>query len=190
MNRALFLDRDGVINIDFGYVCQPRECVFVDGIFEVVRVANAHDYKVIIVTNQAGIGRGRFSAWQFTTLTTWMVGRFAREEATIDAVYHCPHHPDSGIGLYRIRCDCRKPQPGMLIRARCDFDLNMAESLIVGDKISDLEAGERAGVGAGFLLGVKSSENRVLLPGGYRTISNLLEVKSFLQKGSAARKIQ
>jgi D-glycero-D-manno-heptose 1,7-bisphosphate phosphatase len=150
--KALFLDRDGVVNIDTGYLHTPDECVFIDGIFELVRAANRADYAVVLVTNQAGIGRGYFSAEQFLAFSDWMLGEFQKQGAQIDRVYHCPHHPEHGIGELRQACGCRKPQPGMFLDACADLDLDMSHSLMIGDKLSDLDAASRAGVAHRFLL--------------------------------------
>ena len=150
--KALFLDRDGVVNIDTGYLHKPDECVFVEGIFELVSAANHAGYLVVLVTNQAGIGRGYFALAQFEAFTGWMLGEFRSKDARIDRVYHCPHHPEFGLGEYRQACACRKPQPGMFLQARADFDLDMEGSLMVGDKPSDLHAAARAGVAHRFLL--------------------------------------
>jgi D-glycero-D-manno-heptose 1,7-bisphosphate phosphatase len=176
----MFIDRDGVVNVDYGYVHEPHNCVFIDRIFEVVRIANDADYKVVIVTNQAGIGRRYFSANQFLEFTDWMLGEFSKMGARIDAVYHCPHHPEFGVGSYKIGCDCRKPHPGMFNKARDELDLDMATSLIVGDKLSDLEAGARAGVGRGFLYTLGSDEAVKLPRPNYARISSLLELKYLL----------
>jgi D-glycero-D-manno-heptose 1,7-bisphosphate phosphatase len=150
--KALFLDRDGVVNVDSGYVHKPTECVFVEHIFELVRTANHAGYVVVLITNQAGIGRGYFPVSQFEMFTDWMLGEFQNRGARIDRVYYCPHHPEFGQGLYRQACDCRKPQPGMFVRARAELDLDMEGSLMIGDKLSDLEAAASAGVGHRFLL--------------------------------------
>ncbi|NIF50729.1 D-glycero-beta-D-manno-heptose 1,7-bisphosphate 7-phosphatase [Burkholderia sp. Ax-1724] len=150
--KALFLDRDGVVNIDVGYLHKADECVFLADIFELVRMANHAGYVVVLVTNQAGIGRGYYSVDQFQAFTDWMLGEFQSRGARIDRVYYCPHHPEFGIGEYRQACACRKPQPGMFDQARADFDLDMAGSLMIGDKPSDLQAASRAGVAHRFLL--------------------------------------
>ncbi|ALX13456.1 D,D-heptose 1,7-bisphosphate phosphatase [Burkholderia cepacia JBK9] len=149
--KALFLDRDGVINVDYGYVHRQQDCVFVDGIFDLVRLANATGHQVVVVTNQAGIGRGYFSESQFVAFMDWMRRRFDERGARIDRVYFCPHHPVAGMGRYRQACACRKPQPGMLHDARRDLGLDLSASILVGDKRSDLDAGARAGVGRRFL---------------------------------------
>jgi D-glycero-D-manno-heptose 1,7-bisphosphate phosphatase len=150
--KALFLDRDGVINVDYGYVHRAEQCVFVDGIFDLVRAANEAGYVVAVVTNQAGIARGLYDEAQFHAFMDWMRGEFVRHGVRLDRVYHCPHHPDVGGDALRMTCACRKPEPGMLHRARDEFDLDMAASLLVGDKESDIEAARRAGVGRSFLL--------------------------------------
>jgi D-glycero-D-manno-heptose 1,7-bisphosphate phosphatase len=180
--KALFLDRDGVINVDHGYVHEPENCVFVDGIFELVRCANAAGFAVVVVTNQAGIGRGYFSEATFEAFTEWMREAFVSEGARIDRVYHCPHHPDAGVGSYLQACGCRKPQPGMLNQARRELDLNMTGSFIIGDKLSDLEAGARAGVGRGFLFAPGEASDELAVT----RISSLLEIAPLLQASTPA----
>jgi D-glycero-D-manno-heptose 1,7-bisphosphate phosphatase len=145
--RALFLDRDGVINIDHGYVHRPEQCQFVDGIFDMARAFAARGYLLVIATNQAGIGRGLYSEDDFLTFMAWMKEQFRKESADIAAVYHCPDHPTAGIGVYRRENPWRKPGPGMLLQAAKDLDLDMAASWCVGDKLSDMEAARAAGVG-------------------------------------------
>ena len=144
---ALFLDRDGVINVDYGYVHRPEEFEFVEGIFELVAAANRAGYLVVVVTNQAGIGRGYYSEAQFHALTDWMKTRFKEHGAIIDAVYFCPCHPEHGIGAYRRESQFRKPAPGMLLQAQSELDIDMAQSIFIGDKPSDMAAGRAAGVG-------------------------------------------
>ncbi len=148
---ALFLDRDGVINEDPGYVHRAEDIRFIPGIFELARAAHASAYRVVIVTNQAGIGRGFFSEAQFNTLMQWMRTQFAEAGAPLSAVYHCPCHPQHGLGAYRRESPDRKPAPGMLFRARDELKIDLAASVLVGDKPSDTEAGSRAGVGCRLL---------------------------------------
>jgi D-glycero-D-manno-heptose 1,7-bisphosphate phosphatase len=138
---ALFLDRDGVINVDYDYVHTIEQFHFIDGIFELCRRAQEQGYKIVVVTNQSGIARGRYDDAQFMRLSTWMVEQFAAEGVTIDGIYYCPHHPKiSGA------CACRKPEPGMLLDAANALDLDLARSLLLGDKERDIEAAIRAGV--------------------------------------------
>ncbi|NCU38315.1 D-glycero-beta-D-manno-heptose 1,7-bisphosphate 7-phosphatase [Candidatus Saccharibacteria bacterium] len=143
---ALFLDRDGVINVDHGYVSKPEQFDFIEGIFDLVVAANQTGYLTVVVTNQAGIGRGYYTEADFHRLTDWMCRQFAMRGAQIDAVYYCPSHPEHGIGEYRKDDDCRKPAPGMLLQAQNELDIDLKRSVLVGDKLSDIQAGERAGV--------------------------------------------
>ena len=152
MTRALLLDRDGVINVDHGYVHRPAEFEFMPGIFDFCRAARAWGYRLVVVTNQAGIGRGLYSEHDFAALNTWMLDRFAAENAPIERVYHCPSHPSEGIGPHRYDSSRRKPAPGMIFDARDDFALDLERSALIGDKPSDVEAAHAAGVGLRLLL--------------------------------------
>ncbi|WP_175966658.1 D-glycero-alpha-D-manno-heptose-1,7-bisphosphate 7-phosphatase [Burkholderia sp. BCC0322] len=155
-NRALFLDRDGVINRDDGYVFEIEKFVFLEGVFELARAAKALGYLGVVVTNQAGIGRGYYSEADFCRLSDWMKGVFATEGAPIDRVYFCPTHPEHGVGRYKVESEFRKPNPGMILAAQRDFDLDLGASLLVGDKESDIQAGLTAGVGTTLLVCEKS----------------------------------
>jgi D-glycero-D-manno-heptose 1,7-bisphosphate phosphatase len=156
---ALFLDRDGVINVDHGYVHTPEQFEFMDGIFDLVTTANRVGYLVVVVTNQAGIGRGYYSEAQFHALTEWMKARFGERGGRIDAVYFSPYHPEQGVGQYRRASDCRKPAPGMLLRAERELAIDMARSIFIGDKPSDMAAGRAAGVGTLLHLGSDIYDN-------------------------------
>lgn len=141
MRKALFLDRDGVINVDHDYVYKPEEFEFIDGIFELVRRYYEAGYLIIVVTNQSGIARGRYSEAEFLHVSAWMKAQFASHGGVIDEVFYCPHHPEfSGT------CRCRKPSPGMLIDAQKKYDIDMSRSLLIGDKERDIEAAIGAGV--------------------------------------------
>ena len=150
--RALILDRDGVINIDHGYVHRPEQCEFVDGIFDMARAFAARGYLIVIATNQAGIGRGLYGEADFQSFMDWMKQKFREQDLEIAAVYHCPDHPTAGIGAYRRENSWRKPGPGMLLQAAKDLNLDLGESWCVGDKMSDIEAAQAAGVGTTVLL--------------------------------------
>lgn len=149
--KALFLDRDGVINVNHGYVHTPANTDWVPGIFELVGDAHARGYLPVVVTNQAGIARGYYDESAFLEYTAWMHAQFALRGTPLLATYWCPHHPEAGLGDYRIECDCRKPRPGMLRAAIARFGIDPARSMIIGDKPSDLEAGSAAGVPAQLL---------------------------------------
>lgn len=146
MRPALFLDRDGVINHDFGYVYREPRFKFITGIFELVRTANELGLLCIVVTNQAGIGRGYYTENDFLKLTGWMMAQFEKNAAKIDAVYHCPFHPTGGIGSYKKSSFDRKPFPGMFFKAASDFNLDLSQSAMIGDKLSDMQAAILAGV--------------------------------------------
>jgi D-glycero-D-manno-heptose 1,7-bisphosphate phosphatase len=157
---ALFLDRDGVINEDHGYVHRPDQFDFVPGIFELARFwTNELGRPIVVVTNQSGIGRGLFDEAAFAELTRWMCGRFATERAAIARVYHCPYHPQHGVGRYRRDHPWRKPNPGMILQAVLDLGLDPARSVIIGNTISDIEAGAAAGIGLRILVGSCPAEN-------------------------------
>ena len=129
MRPALFLDRDGVINVDHAYVHHPKDFQFIEGVFELVAAANKAGYLVVVVTNQAGIGRGYYTEADFHALTEWMHEQFALHNARIDAVYFCPFHPEHGIGRYKRNADCRKPKPGMVLQAADEQKIELSRSL-------------------------------------------------------------
>lgn len=145
-NRALFLDRDGVINHDSGYTSSAENFRFIEGIFDLCRVAKRLGYLLIVVTNQAGIGRGYYSEQDFLTLTEWMRERFEAEGVPIADVFHCPYHPENGVGHYKRDSFDRKPNPGMLLRAAKKHGLDLGRSIMIGDKDSDMQAASKAGV--------------------------------------------
>lgn len=152
MTRALFLDRDGVINEDDHFVHRPEEFRFMGGIFELCRAAADKGYLLIVVTNQSGIARGMYSEADFLKLTDWMCAKFREEGILINKVYFCPYHPKVGIAPYKQDSYDRKPYPGMILKARDEFEIDLSRSVIIGDKDSDMEAGRRAGVGKLCLL--------------------------------------
>jgi D,D-heptose 1,7-bisphosphate phosphatase len=139
--KALFIDRDGVINIDKVHVYRKEDFEFNEGIFDLCRKYFEDGYLIIVITNQAGIAKGLYSENDFEVLTRWMLEQFSGQGIEISGVYHCPHHPD-----FTGPCQCRKPEPGMIHRAVRDFDLDISECQLIGDKETDLEAGRRAGI--------------------------------------------
>ena len=149
---ALFLDRDGVINKDYGYVHCKENFDFNPGIFDLVCAANAAGYLCVVVTNQAGIGRGLYSIEHFRILSNWMCEQFKNKGAVIDAVYFSPFHPTEGKGKYLLEEDTRKPGAGMFYEAVDDLDIDVSKSIMVGDKISDMKASVLANVARSYLL--------------------------------------
>jgi len=148
---ALFLDRDGVININHGHVHKIENFDFIEGIFEIVKKANKLSMPVIIITNQGGIGRGLYSEDVFHALMNKVIDMFKEHGAVIDDVYFCPNHPEHGVGQYKRASYYRKPEPGMILMAAKDYGLDLPRSVFVGDKTTDIDAGKAAGVGELFL---------------------------------------
>lgn len=141
-----FLDRDGVVNEDRGYVHKPDDFVWMPGALGAIRLLNERGYIVAIVTNQSGIGRGYYGEQDFMFLTMWMLDHAEMVGAEIDVIYYCPHHPESSDPEYRAACPARKPGPAMLERAAEEFELDLARSFLVGNKESDLGAAEAFGI--------------------------------------------
>ncbi|MCR4305428.1 MAG: HAD family hydrolase [Gallionella sp.] len=177
---ALFLDRDGVINIDHAYVSKPEHFEFVDGIFELCRTAKRLGYLVFVVTNQAGIGRGYYTEQDFLNLTEWMCGVFNAQGVVIDRVYFCPSHPEYGIGKYKVDSPFRKPGPGMILQAAEEFDVDLARSVVVGDKETDIQAGIAAGVKCNLLY-FPSYPEEPIETAASAVVSRLADVSKFLE---------
>lgn len=146
---ALFLDRDGVVNEEIGYLHRIEDCRFVEGIFELVARARGKGFMTVIVTNQSGIGKGYFSQTQYDYLMDWMLAEFAKNDAEIDAVYHCP---DKEVDHVDLLSSCRKPSPFMFLKAKSELRLCLDCSVMVGDRISDVVAAAAAGIQQCYLL--------------------------------------
>ncbi|TNH05993.1 D-glycero-beta-D-manno-heptose 1,7-bisphosphate 7-phosphatase [Testudinibacter sp. TR-2022] len=151
MEKAIFLDRDGTLNVDHGYVHEIDRFDFIGGSIEALAELKKMGYLLVLVTNQSGIARGYFSEDQFLQLTEWFDWSLADRGVDFDGIYYCPHLPD-GIGEYRQDCDCRKPKPGMLLQAIQELNIDPNHSFMVGDKIEDLMAGKAAGVAHNILV--------------------------------------
>lgn len=155
--RAAFIDRDGVINADHGYVHRVDRFELLPGVPAALRRLKAAGFLLIVVTNQSGIARGLFTEADYATLTQHLHEVLAAEGVVLDAVYHCPHLPDASVAAYRRQCDCRKPNPGMILRGIAEFGIDPARSMLIGDKTSDIEAGRAAGVGCCCLVAAENS---------------------------------
>ncbi|MDY0292196.1 MAG: D-glycero-beta-D-manno-heptose 1,7-bisphosphate 7-phosphatase [Desulfuromonadaceae bacterium] len=142
---AVFLDRDGTINVEKNYLIDPQEFVFVPGAPEAIRALKQAGYLVVVVTNQSGIARGYFSVEQVEHLHAHMQHMLQEYSTQVDAFYVCPHHPSAGDGPYTCECTCRKGEPGMLFAAARALNIDLTTSYIVGDKVADLDAGFAAG---------------------------------------------
>jgi D-glycero-D-manno-heptose 1,7-bisphosphate phosphatase len=142
---AVFLDRDGTINEEVNYLGDPALLKLTPGAAKAIHLLNAHKIPVIVITNQAGIARGYFNEAQMHSVHHALDLMLVADNAKIDAYYFCPHHPTAGIGEYKTNCACRKPEPGMLHQAAQDLNLDLSKSYLVGDKLTDIQAGNLAG---------------------------------------------
>ncbi|PHM36885.1 D,D-heptose 1,7-bisphosphate phosphatase [Xenorhabdus mauleonii] len=149
---AVFLDRDGTINIDHGYVHEIDNFQFIDGTIEAMLELKKMGYALVLVTNQSGIARKLFTEEQFVQLTEWMDWSLADRGVDLDGIYYCPHHPEASDDEYKKECQCRKPQPGMLLDAQKELNIDMSSSYMVGDKIEDMLAANAANVGIKVLV--------------------------------------
>ena len=177
MNPALFLDRDGVVNHEVGYLHHPADVRWVPGIFPLCRTAQSLGYKLVVVTNQSGIARGLYTEADFHTLMDWMRAEFLAQKISLDAVYFCPYHPEHGVGAYKREHPNRKPAPGMLLSAARDLSLDLTRSILVGDRCSDIAAANAAGLAHAFLL--RGTENHPC-PGPHQSIDSLAAVEAWL----------
>lgn len=151
--RAVFLDRDGVINVDVAYCGRIEDFHLIPGVLEAAAAYARAGYLLVVVTNQSGIGRGYYTEDDFRQLSEAMKKQFAAAGAPIAGVYFCPHHPEAALKRYRTVCDCRKPAPGLILTACRELRIDPARSILFGDKPSDMKAALSAGVGVRVLLG-------------------------------------
>lgn len=150
--KAAFLDRDGVINIDHGYVYRWDDFEFVPGAIAAMRRLQQAGYALVVVTNQSGIARGMYGEADLQALNQRMLQHLLEHDVQVTGIEYCPHLPEAQVAAYRQPCDCRKPAPGMLLRAAASHGLDLKASVMFGDKPSDLEAAAAAGLGHAYLL--------------------------------------
>jgi D-glycero-D-manno-heptose 1,7-bisphosphate phosphatase len=144
-NRAIFLDRDGTLNEEDGYISSPERFRLYSFAAEAVRLINQSGWKAIVLTNQSGVARGYFTETTLIEIHERMEESLRSQGARVDAIYYCAHHPDYGSPPYRLDCDCRKPKPGLAERAARDFNLDLNRCYAVGDRYRDIESGHAAG---------------------------------------------
>jgi D-glycero-D-manno-heptose 1,7-bisphosphate phosphatase len=171
MNKTIFLDRDGVINLDKKYVFKIEDFKFIDGVFEACQYLKSLDYKIIIITNQSGISREYFTERDFQIITNWMLAEFRKKDIKILDIFHCPHLPDSN-------CNCRKPKPGMLLEAKNKHNINMQDSWMIGDSERDISAANSAGI-----------KNTILVRSGHKIEEKNSNAKHFLDSISQTNQI-
>ena len=172
-HKAVFLDRDGTINVEVQYLSQVKDFQFIPGVPWALKCLKQAGFLLVVVTNQSGIGRGYYDEAALDTLHEHMHADLANFGAAIDACYFCPHHPEHAVGEYRRECGCRKPLPGMLQQAAQELDIDLAASFMVGDKIADVEAGLAAGCTSLLVLTGHGSSQQAALPAGVAVYPDL-----------------
>ncbi|MCR5176516.1 MAG: HAD family hydrolase [Anaerovibrio sp.] len=146
MNKAIFFDRDGTLNVEVNYLHKKEEFIWTDGAVEAIKYCNDNGYLAIVVTNQSGVARGYYPESAIMELYSWMNSQLAEAGAHLDGIYYCPHYPQGIIPKYAVECDCRKPKPGMLIQAAREQNIDLAASYLIGDGARDVECAKAAGV--------------------------------------------
>lgn len=174
--KAAFLDRDGVINHDFGYIDSWKRFSFIDGIEIVLKELIERGFTLFVVTNQSGIARGYFTEETLQKIHHKMIISLNIKGIEIKDIFYCPHHPNGSVEKFSIDCSCRKPSPGLIFQAKQKHDIDLASSILIGDKLSDVRAGELAGVSKLFFL----SENPFISSKNVLRIKTIHEVWRFL----------
>ena len=146
MNKAVFFDRDGTLNEEDHYLHKIEDFKWIEGAIDAIKYCNDNGYLAIVITNQSGVARGYYPESDIIKLYDWMNADLAKHGAHLDGIYYCPHHPTGKVKEYAIECDCRKPKPGMLFKAKQDYDIDLENSFLVGDGARDVECAEAAGV--------------------------------------------
>jgi D-glycero-D-manno-heptose 1,7-bisphosphate phosphatase len=152
MKAAVFLDRDGTINEEMGYINHPDRFIIFPFVPESIRIFKTLDLKVIIITNQSGVARGYFKEELVTTIHQKLLSNLADQNANIDAIYYCPHHPTEGIERYRKECSCRKPKPGMVEQAANEHSIDLSKSYMIGDRFRDIQFAKQIGLTSAMVL--------------------------------------
>ena len=171
MNKAVFFDRDGTLNVEVGYLYEFEKFKWIDGAIDAVKYCNDNDYLAIVVTNQSGIARGYYTENDVIELHQKINEELNKAGAHIDDFFYCPHHPEGIVDNYSVDCECRKPKPGLIEEACRKYDIDKSKSLMIGDMPRDVECGENAGVSSvlfsgGSLLSVLKSALAQLNMGG------------------------
>lgn len=184
MNKAIFLDRDGTINVEKDYMYRPEDFEFIDGVPEAIKTMNELGYKVIVITNQSGIARGYYTENDLQVLHQYIDQKLKEVGANIDAYYYCPHHPTEGVGKYKVDCNCRKPKTGLYEQAILDYDIDTQKSWVVGDRIRDLIPADILGMNKALVLtGYGENEIKRAYEKGIKVCNDLWECIRYIQFG-------
>lgn len=153
MNKAVFFDRDGVLNEEVGYLFEVEKFRWIEGAIDAIKLCNEKNFLAIVVTNQSGVARNFYTEDDVKKIHDFMQEDLKKFNAHIDAFYYCPHHADGVVEKYKKICDCRKPKPGMILQAAKDFDIDLKQSILFGDSQRDIDAANNAGVKGIFFNG-------------------------------------
>lgn len=185
MNRAVFLDRDGTINMDVHYICHKEDFIFLPGVIKAMQSMQQAGYLLIVISNQSGIARGYYTEQDFAILTDWMNYQLSQQQVVVDGQYYCPHHPQAEIKKYRQNCDCRKPSLGLFRKAISDFNIDLGQSYAIGDRLRDCQICEETPC-KGFLIGNSESDEIIEAVKNHkyeriRYADNLLSCTNYMQ---------
>ena len=182
MRKVIFLDRDGTINVEKSYLHKWEDFEFEKNAIEGLKELKNLGYEFIVVTNQSGIGRGYYTEEDLVTLNNQMTEKLKEFGIEILECFYCPHHPEKGIGKYKVDCNCRKPNPGMLLEGIKKYNVDIDNSFMIGDKKGDLEAGKKAGLKSILVLTGYGKKIEEEVKGNYLIAKDLLEVVTILKK--------
>lgn len=175
MNKAVFFDRDGVINKDFGYIYKQEDFVFNEGVFDLLKFCKEQGFLLFVITNQSGIARGYYTIEDFKTLSAYMQNELKKKLGFgFDSIYFCPHLPQE-------ECVCRKPKTGMIDQAKKDYDIKLSDCFIIGDKISDMQAGQKAQIAYKILVG-KAPKKEIHFITNIHIVQNAKEIREVMHR--------
>lgn len=186
LNKAIFLDRDGVINQEVDYLSNPNDLILIDGVTEALRIFISLGFKLVVITNQSGIARGMLTEEDLSEIHLRLTDILQKESIVLDGIYFCPHHPDlnleGGVTKYLQNCECRKPNNGMILQAQKDLNIDFSQSFLVGDSLRDVQSGNLCKI-QGF--GVKTGKG---CPGLTKAegmhLNDLLDVAQYIQSST------
>ena len=182
MKKCVFLDRDGNINVEKNYLHKVEDFEFIEGAKESIKIFNDLGYLVVVVTNQSGVARGYYDEESVKTLHNHLQKEVEAVGGHIDGFYYCPHHPEKGVGVYKLKCNCRKPESGMFLQAQKELNIEFSKSIMVGDKISDVKAGNFLGMRSVLVRTGHGLEEEKKLEGSCETYETLYNFAKKLEE--------
>ncbi len=185
MRKAFFIDRDGVVNVEVDYLHRPEDVILIGGLGEALGRIHRAGFLAVVVSNQSGVARGMYTMNEVKAVEVRICELLIQSGSDVpDAFYYCPHHKKGIVPELAVDCDCRKPKPGMFLQAARDWEIDPAQSYMIGDRMSDLLAGQAAGCAAGVLVltGYGKNEQEAARTAGFTTAENLLDAVNGLLK--------